>query len=79
MPAMLVVAVYSSSFGPPLTVTVTSGSAPPLTVTATSIPAVRSMMPSNSTVAVSLSATVTFSEVTSKPYSSASKPEIATE
>ena len=76
---MLVVAVCSSSFGPPLTVTVTPGSAPPLIVTATSIPAVRSMMPSNSTVAVSSSATVTFSEVTSKPYSSVLKPEIATE
>ena len=73
---MLVVAVCSSSFGPPVTVTVTPGSASPLIVTAPSIAAVRSMMPPNSTVAVSLSATVTFSEVTSKPYSSVSKPKM---
>ena len=73
---MLVVAVCSSSFGPPVTVTVTPGSASPLIVTAPPIAAVRSMMPPNSTVAVSLSATVTVSEVTSKPYSSVSKPKM---
>ena len=72
MPAPLVIASCVSSFGPPSTVTVTSLRPSPLTVTIPSIAAVRSMMPPNSSVAVSLSATVTFWDVTSKPYSSVS-------
>ena len=40
------------------------------------IAAVRSLMPSKSTVAVSFSSTVTLAEVSSKPYSSVSKPEM---
>ena len=82
MPSLFVVVACSSSLGPPLTVTITpgSGASSSPTVTVPSIAAVRSMMPSNGTVPVSWSSTVTVAEVPSgNPYSSSSNPEIATE